>query len=233
MIFQDPLSALHPMHRVGSQIAEAIRVDERLGKRAVGARVVELLRSVGHARARRHASTRYPHELSGGMRQRVMIAMALALDPEVLIADEPTSALDVTVQAQILELLQRLQGEKGMALVLVSHDLGVIAEQTDEIAVMYAGRVVEQGSRRRRHRRRAASLHAVAPRVDPTRRRTASRTADTDSRYPAERRAAAVRVPVSPALRARASLVPRSACLRSRGSAGSIGSRVRWSRLPS
>jgi peptide/nickel transport system ATP-binding protein len=146
MVFQDPLSSLHPMHRVGWQIVEAIRAHERVGMKAARARAVELLRVVGIPSPEARVSA-YPHELSGGMRQRVMIAMALALDPDVLIADEPTSALDVTVQSQILELLARLQDETGMALLLVSHDLGVIAEQTDDVAVMYAGRIVEHGPR--------------------------------------------------------------------------------------
>ncbi len=146
LVFQDPLSSLHPMHKVGWQIVEAIRAHERVGKRAARARTVELLRSVGIPGPESRVDA-YPHELSGGMRQRVMIAMALALGPDLLIADEPTSALDVTVQAQILELLARLRSETGMALVLVSHDLGVVAEETDEVAVMYAGRIVEHGPR--------------------------------------------------------------------------------------
>ncbi len=146
MVFQDPLSSLHPMHRVGWQIAETIRAHGRVGRRAAHARVVELLREVGIPSPHERVDA-YPHELSGGMRQRVMIAMALALGPDLLIADEPTSALDVTVQSQILELLARLQAETGMALLLVSHDLGVIAEHADEVVVMYAGRIVEQGTR--------------------------------------------------------------------------------------
>jgi peptide/nickel transport system ATP-binding protein len=144
MVFQDPLSSLHPMHRIGWQIAEAIQSHERMGRKATRARVVELLRSVEIPSPEERADA-YPHELSGGMRQRVMIAMALALGPDLLIADEPTSALDVTVQAQTLELLRRLQEERGMAMILVSHDLGVIAEHADDVAVMYGGRIVERG----------------------------------------------------------------------------------------
>jgi peptide/nickel transport system ATP-binding protein len=144
MVFQDPLSSLHPMHKVGWQIAAAIRAHEHVSKRAARARAIELLRSVEIPSAKSRVDA-YPHELSGGMRQRVMIAIALALGPDLVIADEPTSALDVTVQAQILELLGRLQDETGMALLIVSHDLGVIAERADEVAVMYAGRIVETG----------------------------------------------------------------------------------------
>jgi oligopeptide/dipeptide ABC transporter ATP-binding protein len=144
MVFQDPLSSLHPMHRVGWQMEEAIRAHRRVSRKVARARAVELLRSVGIPSPQARVDA-YPHELSGGMRQRVMIAMALALGPDLLIADEPTSALDVTVQAQILELLATLQEQTGMALILVSHDLGVIAGETDDVAVMYAGRIVEHG----------------------------------------------------------------------------------------
>jgi peptide/nickel transport system ATP-binding protein len=142
MIFQDPLSSMHPLFTVGSQIVEALRAHRRLAKRAARERAIELLELVGIAQAQRRVDA-YPHELSGGMRQRAMIAMALANDPKLLIADEPTSALDVTVQAQILALLAHLQRELSMAIVLVTHDLGVVAEMADEIAVMYAGRIVE------------------------------------------------------------------------------------------
>jgi peptide/nickel transport system ATP-binding protein len=145
MVFQDPLSSLHPMHKVGWQMIEAIQAHEKVSNKAARARAIDLLRDVGIPSPEERVDA-YPHELSGGMRQRVMIAMGLALDPDLLIADEPTSALDVTVQSQILELLAKLQAEKGMALLIVSHDLGVIAERTDEIAVMYAGRIVEQGT---------------------------------------------------------------------------------------
>jgi peptide/nickel transport system ATP-binding protein len=142
MVFQDPLSSLHPMYRVGAQIVEAIRAHRDLAKAPARARAIELLDLVGIPEPSARVES-YPHELSGGQRQRAMIAMALANEPKLLIADEPTTALDVTVQAQILALLERLQRERGMALVLVTHDLGVVAEMADEIAVMYAGRIVE------------------------------------------------------------------------------------------
>jgi peptide/nickel transport system ATP-binding protein len=144
MIFQDPLSSLHPLYKIGWQIAEAIQAHERVSEKAARARALEALREVGIPNAADRLSS-YPHELSGGMRQRVMIAMALVLDPEILIADEPTTALDVTVQAQILDLVRELQAEHGTAVVLITHDLGVIAETADEVAVMYAGRVAELG----------------------------------------------------------------------------------------
>src|SRR3712207_6267946 len=144
MIFQDPLSSLHPFYKVGDQIVEAIQSHKDVSKAQAYDRAVEMLNLVGIPGPRRRASS-YPHEFSGGMRQRAMIAMALANDPKLLIADEPTTALDVTVQAQILELIERLQREFDTAVVIITHDLGVVAEMADEIAVMYAGRVVEQG----------------------------------------------------------------------------------------
>jgi peptide/nickel transport system ATP-binding protein len=145
MIFQDPLSSLHPLYKIGWQIEEAIRAHERVSEKAARARALEALTEVGIPSPGDRLSS-YPHELSGGMRQRVMIAMALVLDPEILIADEPTTALDVTVQAQILGLMRALQAEHGTAVVLITHDLGVIAETADEVAVMYAGRVAELGA---------------------------------------------------------------------------------------
>jgi len=142
MIFQDPLSSLHPFYRVGDQIVEAIRAHRDVSKAQARDRAVEMLGLVGIPEPRKRAAA-YPHEFSGGMRQRAMIAMALANDPKLLIADEPTTALDVTVQAQILELIERLQQEFDTAVVVITHDLGVVAEMADDIAVMYAGRIIE------------------------------------------------------------------------------------------
>ena len=142
MIFQDPLSSLHPLYKVGKQIVEAILTHREVSKKEARERAIELLGLVGIPDPRARVD-QYPHEFSGGMRQRAMIAMALANDPKLLIADEPTTALDVTVQAQILALMERLQSELGMAIVIITHDLGVVAEMADDIAVMYAGRIVE------------------------------------------------------------------------------------------
>jgi len=145
MIFQDPLSALHPYFTVGAQIAEAYLIHNKVSKQAARQRAIEMLNRVGIPQAASRVDE-YPHQFSGGMRQRVMIAMALCCDPELLIADEPTTALDVTVQAQILDLISSLQEEYRSAVIIITHDLGVVAELSDDILVMYAGKAVEYGS---------------------------------------------------------------------------------------
>jgi len=145
MIFQDPLTSLHPFHKIGKQLTEAILVHKDVSTEEASARAIELLRLVGIPDAEGRLKA-YPHEFSGGMRQRVMIAMALVNDPKILIADEPTTALDVTIQAQILRLIQRLQDQLGMAVILITHDLGVVADIAEYINVMYAGRIVEAGT---------------------------------------------------------------------------------------
>ena len=169
MVFQDALSALNPLWSVGFQIGELFRIHRGASRADAKQRAVELLDLVGIPDARNRVGL-YPHQFSGGMRQRVMIAMALALEPEVLIADEPTTALDVTVQAQIMRLLKDIQAERDMGLVLITHDLGVVADVADEVAVMYAGQVMEQAPIREVFKRPAnpytrALLRAI-PRVD-------------------------------------------------------------------
>lgn len=145
MIFQDPFACLHPMHRVGDQIAEAVTAHKNVSKSVAETRAVEILGEVGIPNAKERAKD-YPHQFSGGMRQRAMIAMALVHNPSVLIADEPTTALDVTVQAQILGLIERVKREFDIGVILITHDLGVIAETADTVLVMYAGRAMEHGS---------------------------------------------------------------------------------------
>jgi oligopeptide/dipeptide ABC transporter ATP-binding protein len=168
MVFQEPMTSLNPVFTCGEQVAEVLVQHERLGRREAGARSIELLRMVGIPAPEQRARE-YPHQLSGGQRQRVMIAMALACGPALLIADEPTTALDVTIQAQILDLLRRLQQELGMAVLLITHDLGVVAETADRVSVVYAGQVVEACDVRALFRRTrhpyTAGLLASLPRL--------------------------------------------------------------------
>jgi peptide/nickel transport system ATP-binding protein len=169
MIFQEPMTSLNPVFTCGEQITETLVLHERLTRQAARLRAIEMLELVGIPSPGQRVDE-YPHQMSGGMRQRVMIAMALACHPAVLIADEPTTALDVTIQAQILELLRRLQNEMGMAVILITHDLGVVAETADHVAVMYAGQVVEYCDVRSAFRRPlhpyTAGLQASLPKLD-------------------------------------------------------------------
>jgi oligopeptide/dipeptide ABC transporter ATP-binding protein len=165
MIFQEPMTSLNPVFTIGDQIVEAVRLHRPVSSAAAKERALEMLSLVGIPSPKRRFGD-YPHQLSGGMRQRVMIAMALANDPKLLIADEPTTALDVTIQAQILELMRDLRERLGMAIMLITHDLGVVAEMCDDVAVMYAGRVVERGSadavfRSPQHPYTEALLHSI------------------------------------------------------------------------
>jgi oligopeptide/dipeptide ABC transporter ATP-binding protein len=152
MIFQEPLTSLSPVHTVGSQIAEAVELHQGIGEAEAKERAIQMLEEVGIAMPRQRYDG-YPHQFSGGMRQRAMIAMALSCNPSLLIADEPTTALDVTIQAQILELMKSLQDELGMAIMMITHNLGVIAEMCERVAVMYMGRIVESGEARTIYRR--------------------------------------------------------------------------------
>ncbi len=169
MIFQDPMTSLNPVHSIGRALVEAVQLHRDVSKTVAKRRALELLKAVGIPKAEQRIDD-YPHQFSGGMRQRVMIAMALINDPDLLIADEPTTALDVTTQAQILQLMTRLQEDFGSAIVMITHDLGVVAEIADEVLVMYAARVVEQGGVdeifRRPHHPYTWGLLGSLPRLD-------------------------------------------------------------------
>ena len=229
MIFQDPLSSLHPFYKVGKQLTEAVHAHQNVSKAAARSRAVELLDLVGIPDPKRRVD-QFPHEFSGGMRQRVMIAMALANEPKLLIADEPTTALDVTVQAQILALLDDLQSRLGMAIIIITHDLGVVAEITDEIAVMYAGRIVERAPTDCDLRRPAAPVHVGPVEVDPAPRHRSRRGARADRRSPAQSDQAPLRMPLPSALpvRSRRAQADRPAA---RVGAGGPGPRRRVSAL--
>jgi len=172
MVFQDPMTSLHPLFKVGFQIVEALRAHQSISKSDAHGQAIEMLRRVGISKPDERVD-QYPHEFSGGMRQRAMIAMALAMNPDLLIADEPTTALDVTVQAQILDLIDRLKEEFNAAVVIITHDLGVVAEHCDEINVMYAGKIVETGVARdiyyRAHHPYTWGLLQSIPRMDQDR----------------------------------------------------------------
>ena len=208
MIFQDPFACLHPMYRVGDQIAEAVLAHEKVGKKQAWNRSVELLGAVGIPNAAIRAKD-FPHQFSGGMRQRAMIAMALVHNPDVLIADEPTTALDVTVQAQIIELIDRVKREFDVGVILITHDLGVVAETASHVMVMYAGRVMEYGTRRGDLHDAAAPVHVGAARVDAVDReaprhaasRSRARLRRCSTRRPAARSTRAAGTGSSPATR--------------------------------
>ena len=225
MIFQEPMTSLNPVLTVGKQIGETLRLHQGLSARDAEQRAIDMLVLVGIPAPQRRVRE-YPHQLSGGMRQRVMIAMALACNPKLLIADEPTTALDVTIQAQILDLMRDLKNRLGSAIMLITHDLGVVAEMCERVVVMYAGRKVEEGAGRGDLRPSAASLYARAARLGAEARFVAegrrARQAGGDSRPGAEPAAAdrrlRVRRPLSDGDR---SVQPRRAGDRDQGARSS------------
>ena len=198
MIFQEPMTSLNPAYTVGNQIAEQVRTHRHLSKSESWKIAVEMLERVEIPNAATRARD-YPHAFSGGMRQRVMIAMALSCSPKLLIADEPTTALDVTTQAQIVELLHTLQREEDMAMIFVTHDLGVIADVADDVVVMYAGQIVEQTDADRPLHPAPPSLHRSAPQLDPP-AHPGGRTAALHSGHRSPARPGPIRLPFQPPL---------------------------------
>ena len=234
MIFQEPMTSLNPVFTVGEQIAESVRLHQGVGTKEADARAVEMMRLVGIPSAEKRVND-YPHQMSGGMRQRVMIGMALSCNPKLLIADEPTTALDVTVQAQILELMKDLREQLGMAILLITHDLGVVAEMVDTVAVMYGGRIVERGASEGDLRRPAAPVHRGAAPLDPAPRDALHDAVEGDPRDGAEPARLAARLPLRPALRLRLRPLRQGAAttLRRRGAGvGVLAVRERPPRSP-
>ena len=202
IVFQEPMTSLNPVYTIGDQIGEVIALHEGLGRRAVLERTIEMLALVQIPNPARRVND-YPHQFSGGMRQRVMIAMALSCHPKLLIADEPTTALDVTIQAQILDLLQDMKSRLGMSIMLITHAMGVVAEIAERVVVMYAGKVVEEAAGRAAVRQSAPSLYARADPLDPARRqgRRPQGAAADHRRHRAETDQPARRLPLRAALR--------------------------------
>ena len=223
MVFQDALSALNPVFPVGWQIAEMFRKHRGMNKSDSLAQAVRLMQRVQIPGAAQRVKA-YPHQFSGGMRQRIMIAMAIALDPAVLIADEPTTALDVTVQAQIMQLLEDLQEERQMGLILITHDLGVVADVADRIAVMYAGRIVEQADVFELYAQPGPSLHQGPARLDPA-ARPEGRDTRRDRRPAAEPDEHPAWMPLQPALPLRPRHLPGRPTATAAGRSPDIGLR--------